>query len=106
MSVKANGEVNPTLSEDSNVNIFRLASSIVTALEYNNDVVSQVICDLEKLIGTTSCSEELCTFNKGKTADIVQNYLKLYNEIDNSLHQTIMNTLQVLKEVRDETDSL
>ncbi len=108
MSVMINGKVNPTLPEDIGVSgiLHSALTSVATALEYNNDVVSQVICDLEKLVSTPACSGELCMSNKGKTVDIVQNYLKLYNEIDISLHQTVTNTLQVLKYVRDEATSL
>jgi hypothetical protein len=106
MSVKTNGKVNLTLSKYSNIDVLHLADFAATALEYNNDVVSQVICDLEELIGITSCNEEPYVSNKGKAIDIVQNYLKLYNEIDSSLHQTIENTLQMLKDVSAEANSL
>lgn len=108
MSVMINGKVNPTLPDDTGVSgiLHSALTSVTTAIEYNNDVVSQVICDLEKLVSIPTCSGELCTTNKGKTVDIVENYLKLYNEIDTSLHQTVANILQVLKDVRDEVTSL
>lgn len=108
MSVMINGKVNPTLPDNTGVSgiLHSALTSVATALEYNNDVVSRVICDLEKLVSIPACSRELCTTNKGKTIDIVQDYLKLYNEIDASLHETIANTLQVLKDVRYEVTSL
>lgn len=108
MSVMINGKVNPTLPDDAGINgiLHSVLTSVATAIEYNNDVVSQVISDLESLVSTPAYNGELCTSNKGKTVDIVENYVKLYNEIDTSLHQTVANTLQVLKDVKDEVASL
>lgn len=108
MSVIINGKINPTLPDDSGFNglLNSALNSIATAIEYNNDVVSQVIDDLERLVSTPVCNTEFCTSNKGKTVDVIENYVKLYNEIDISLHQTVANTLQVLKDVKDEVASL
>lgn len=108
MSVIINGKVNPALPDDAGFNglLNSALNSIATAIEFNNDIVSQVIDDLEKLVSVPACNAELCTSNKGKTVDVIENYVKLYNEIDISLHQTVANTLQVLKDVRDEVASL
>lgn len=83
-----------------------IAATSATAVEYNNDVVNQVISNLESLAGMSVDNSELQTSNVGKTVSKMEEYFKLYNEIHNSLYETIKNILQTVKGVRDEAVSM
>ena len=80
--------------------------SAATAVKYNNEVLNQVISNLESLAGMSVDNSEFQTSNVGETASKMEEYFKLYNEIYISLHETIKNILQTVKEVRDEAASM
>ncbi len=82
------------------------AANTATAVEYNNEVVNQVISDLESLTGMSVYSAELLMSNVGETANKMEEYFKLYNEIHNSLNETVKNILKTVKEVQDEAASM
>ncbi len=82
------------------------AANIAIAVEYNNEVVNQVISDFESLAGMSVNDLELQTSNVGMTANKMDEYFKLYNDIHNSLHAIIKNILKTVKSVRDEATSM
>lgn len=110
MSVMINGEVNPTLAPGTGyegiINAATAAASAITAVEYNIDVINQVISNLEALAGMSVNNSELQTSNVGEAASKMEEYFKLYNEIHMSLHETVKNILKTVKEVRDEAASM
>ncbi|MCM1220871.1 MAG: hypothetical protein NC548_40935 [Lachnospiraceae bacterium] len=101
MSILANGEINSTLATGAGV-----GAAAATAVEYNTDVLNQVISKLESITGTPVFNAQLVTSNKGETVTKAEEYLQLYNEIHNSLYETVRNILQTVKEVRDEAGSM
>lgn len=82
------------------------AISTAAAVEYNIDVINQVISNLESLAGVSVYSAELLMSNVGEAANKIEEYFKLYNEIHISLHETVKNILKTVTEVRDEAASM
>ena len=88
------------------INAATTVVNAITAVEYNVDVINQVISNLESLAGTSVYSAELLTSNVGEAANKIEEYFKLYNEIHMSLHETVKNILKTVTEVWDEAASM
>lgn len=76
-----------------------------TAVEYNKYVLNQVISKL-KSINENPTSIIFSTESMGASVDKIIEIFWLYDEIENSLLQSIKNVLSTVENAQNETDSM
>lgn len=76
-----------------------------TAVEYNKDVLNQVISKL-KSINENPTSIIFSTESMGESVDKITEIFRLYDEIEKSLIQSIKNVLSTVENVQNGTDAM